>query len=186
MNTIDIKAVVPNNDFEALHQAFSAFKEANDQRLVQIEHRLSSDVITEEKLQRIDRTLDETKRRLDLQMIERARPSFDLGYKSHSDSHEREHKTAFRAYARAGESEGLKAIEEKAMTIGSGPDGGYLVPVPAETEILRRLLSFRPFVRLPVCDKYQQPRIKKPSHFQAQPLAGSQRRMHGRNRPINK
>ena len=144
MNTIDIKAVVPNNDFEALHQAFSAFKEANDQRLVQIEQRLTSDVITEEKLQRIDRTLDETKRRMDLQMIERARPSFDLGYKSHSDSHEREHKTAFRAYARAGESEGLKAIEEKAMAIGSGPDGGYLVPVPAETEILRRLAIISP------------------------------------------
>ena len=36
------------------------------------------------------------------------------------------------------------ALEEKALSIGSGPDGGYLVPQPAESEILRRMASISP------------------------------------------
>ena len=39
MTTVDIKSITPETDFEALHRTFSAFKEANDQRLMQIEHR---------------------------------------------------------------------------------------------------------------------------------------------------
>ena len=31
------------------------------------------------------------------------------------------------AYAKSGETSGLKSLEEKALSTGSGPDGGYLV-----------------------------------------------------------
>ena len=59
---------------EELHRAFSAFRETNDERLGQIERRLTSDVVTEEKLSRIDRALDETKSRLDRFALDNARP----------------------------------------------------------------------------------------------------------------
>ena len=138
---VETKAIA---DLDSLHRAFAAFRETNDERLAQIEGRLSADVITEEKLSRIDRALDETKSRLDAQMIERARPRLALSEKSALDPAEREHKAAFRAYMKSGESVGLKTLEAKAMTEGSGPDGGYLVPIPAEREIMRRIANISP------------------------------------------
>jgi HK97 family phage major capsid protein len=60
-----------------------------------------------------------------------------------------EYKSAFVHYMRSGETSGLKrlelkSLEEKALSAGSGPDGGYLVPSPAEIEILRRLAQISP------------------------------------------
>jgi HK97 family phage major capsid protein len=131
-------------DLDGLHRAFSAFRETNDERLAQIEGRLSADVLTEEKLSRIDRALDETKSRLDAQAIERARPRLALSEKSAADPFAREHKMAFHAYMKSGEVGGLKSLEEKAMSDASGPDGGYLVPIPAEQEIMRRIANISP------------------------------------------
>jgi HK97 family phage major capsid protein len=45
---------------------------------------------------------------------------------------------------RSGESAGLRALEVKAMSVGSNPDGGYLVPPEVETEIGRRLANVSP------------------------------------------
>ncbi|QGM96320.1 phage major capsid protein [Methylocystis parvus] len=126
-----------------LNRAFSAFKEANDERLAQIETRMGGDAVTEEKLARIDLALDETKSRLDRLALDLSRPR--LGEGARMEEHgAREHKSAFDHYMRSGEAGGLKALEAKAMSRGSGPDGGYLVPVPAEREILRRLAKFSP------------------------------------------
>ncbi len=129
---------------ESFQRAFAAFRETNDERLAQIDTRLSADVLTEEKLARIDRTLDETKARLDAQALERARPKLALSEKSIDDTQTREHKAAFRSYMKSGEVSGLKALEGKAMTEGSGPDGGYLVPIPAEREIMLRIANISP------------------------------------------
>lgn len=57
-----------------LNRAFSAFKETNDERLTQLESRLCADVVTEEKLLRIDQALDDTKSRLDRLALEMSRP----------------------------------------------------------------------------------------------------------------
>ncbi len=43
-----------------------------------------------------------------------------------------------------GESAGLRALEVKAMSVGSNPDGGYLVPPEIETEIGKRLTLISP------------------------------------------
>jgi predicted phage gp36 major capsid-like protein len=45
--------------------AFEAFKDANDQRLAEIETRLGADIVTTEKVDRISRAIDEQKRSLD-------------------------------------------------------------------------------------------------------------------------
>ncbi len=116
--------------FDDFARAFEAFKEANDERLGQIETRLSTDALTEEKLARIDGALDDAKRRIDRLSLDRARPP--LGTDTPRDPLLHEHKAAFRAYMRSGEAAGLKRLEEKALSAGSGPDGGYLVPETVE------------------------------------------------------
>lgn len=128
--------------FDEMHRIFHAYKDANEERLSEIEQKLSSDVIIEEKVARIDAALDDQRRKMDRILIEKSRPLLAASEKSEPFS--REHKSAFRNYMRTGEALGLKGIEEKALSAGSGPDGGYLVPVPAEREILRRMANISP------------------------------------------
>ena len=113
--------------------AFEAFKDANDERLEQIEKRMSADVVTVEKVERINKALDD----LALKM---KRPH--LG--GAGNDQPTEHKKAFEAYVRKGETHGLFDLEAKAMSIGSSPDGGYLVPAETETEIGRLLSNASP------------------------------------------
>ena len=123
--------------------AFAAFKETNDDRLRQIEGRLGADVVTEEKLARIDAALDAARTRLDRISLERARPPLADG-PAHEDGAAQEHKAAFGLYVRAGESGGLKRLEAKALSAGSGPDGGYLAPDSLERTVLQRLATLSP------------------------------------------
>ncbi len=129
---------------DELHRAFAAFRETNDERLDQLEARFSADVVTEEKLARIDQALDDTRARVDRFALERSRPGLGGEGTVSGQTASREHKAAFRSYMRSGDSAGLKALEEKALSAGSGPDGGYLVPEPAEREILQRMAAISP------------------------------------------
>lgn len=127
-----------------LARAFDAFKAENDARLGQIERRTGLDPLTEEKLARIDAALDQASTRLDRLSLDRARPPLLGGGAPRGDGIAEEHKAAFDLYVRAGESGGLKGLEAKAMSAGSGPDGGYLVPETVEREVLRRLAERSP------------------------------------------
>jgi HK97 family phage major capsid protein len=142
MTAIETKSVASDAVIDEMHRVFGAFRETNDERLTQIERRLSSDVVTEEKLTRIDAALDDTRKRMDRMLVEKSRPP--LAGEQREEPLSREHKAAFRSYMRTGEAAGLKGMEEKALSAGSGPDGGYLVPVPAEREILRRMANISP------------------------------------------
>jgi HK97 family phage major capsid protein len=142
MSCDETKSAAADDIIGDLNHAFVAFKETNDERLAQIEAKLSADTLTQEKLARIDRALDETKNRLNRVNLDLARPR--IGADAEIDPQALQHKSAFNLYMRAGEASGLKALEAKAMSASSGPDGGFLVPVPAEREILRRLAHFSP------------------------------------------
>lgn len=147
--------------FDEFHRAFSAFKDANDERLAQIETRLSSDVVTEEKLERIDRALDDARRRLDGFALDRARPRLAANEPMRDESAAREHKHAFLRYMRSGETSSLKQMEAKALSAGSGVDGGYLVPQPAEREILRRLAAASPIRAIASVREISGPSLRK-------------------------
>ncbi|MBM6581375.1 phage major capsid protein [Microvirga sp. BT689] len=143
---VETKAVSDDvaSAFEDFARAFEAFKDANDTRLSEIETRLTSDVVTDEKLARIDGALDDAKRRIDRMALERSRPPLAGGTDAPRDLAQGEHKAAFHSYVRTGEAAGLKRLEEKALSAGSGPDGGYLVPDTVEREVLRRLSGVSP------------------------------------------
>src|SRR6185312_6490178 len=114
--------------------AFEEFKRSNDERLAELERRGAVDPLTEDKLTRLNATLDGAKAALDRAMLERARPRLEGGDARVSGSDE--YKDAFSAYVKRG--------EEKALSIGSNPDGGYLVPTETETEINRMLAAISP------------------------------------------
>ncbi|HEY8580003.1 MAG TPA: phage major capsid protein, partial [Beijerinckiaceae bacterium] len=139
---VETKAFETGDPVADVQRVFAAFRETNDERLAQIERRLSADVVTEEKLARIDRALDETKQRIDLEILRRARPA--KSGEAEDDPQGREHKAAFRSYMRTGDAGELAAFERKALSAGSGPDGGFLVPHPAEREILQRMAAISP------------------------------------------
>ena len=87
----------------------------------------AADPLTDEKLARIDRALDEAKRVADDLAIKAARPRL-AGGGGVSAPAVREHKAAFDAYVRSGDDGSLRALEQKALSVGTGTDGGYLVP----------------------------------------------------------
>jgi HK97 family phage major capsid protein len=118
---------------------FEEFKAANDERLSEVERR-AADVVTEDKVERINAVLT---RRLDELALKSARPSFGRE-RAAQGADALEHKAAFDAYMRSGESAGLRALEVKAMSAGSSPDGGYVVPVEIERSIGRRLAALSP------------------------------------------
>lgn len=131
---IPAEAVVTHAE---MMRAFEEFKQVNDQRL---DHR-QSDVLLNEKLVRIDRAIDTQGRRLEELTLKSARPAFGQGYSRPGSV---EHKAAFETYVRSGENTNLRALELKALSTGSNPDGGFLVPPEIETQISQRLVAISP------------------------------------------
>ena len=126
--------------FDTFMRGFEAFKQANDERLGEIERKLSADIVTVDKVERINRALDEQKRAVDQLVLKGRRPA--LGGEAPRSVAALEHKAAFEAYVRAGNEEPIRRFEEKALTVAS--DGGYTVPEETEREIGRRLAAVSP------------------------------------------
>jgi HK97 family phage major capsid protein len=144
--TPETKAGIPSSDaqdvYDAMMRTFEEFKSENDGRLKAIEQR-KGDGLNEEKLARIDAALNGHQQQLDAISLKSARPALE-GRRAVQDASAREHKSAFDDYVRSGEAAGLRALEMKAMSIASNPDGGYLVPIELETEIGQRLANISP------------------------------------------
>ncbi|HTT98961.1 MAG TPA: phage major capsid protein [Rhizomicrobium sp.] len=128
--------------FDDFLREFDAFKQANDERLAQMEKR-SADVVTDEKVDRINRALDEQKRALDALTLEAARPIIG-GERKAVPYQVRERKQAFDRYVRKGDAGGLDTLELKALSAGSNADGGYTVPLEIESVIDRVLAKASP------------------------------------------
>jgi HK97 family phage major capsid protein len=130
-----------NAAFAEVWTAFEAFKEANEERLAEMERKAGPDVVTTEKVDRIARALDEQKRAMDGLILRQNRPV--LG-RPDGMTVKSQHASAFEAYVRSGDDRHLRGLEAKAMSYGSGQDGGYLVPDELEAAIGRRLAKISP------------------------------------------
>src|SRR5262249_47080077 len=137
---LETKAGIPHDTVvtrDEMMRAFESFKEANDERLSAIE-RKASDGLHDEKVERLNARLDEL-------ALKNARPVFAREGWAAQMPGAREHKMAFDSYLRHGESTGLRALEVKtAMSAGSNPDGGYVVPVEIEQAIGERVNAISP------------------------------------------
>ncbi|WP_182085596.1 phage major capsid protein [Aureimonas sp. ME7] len=128
--------------FDDFMEAFDAFREANDDRLDQIEKRMSADVLTDEKAERISKAMDEHEKRMERLVLKGLRPP--AGGAETASGQPSEHRSAFEAYVRGGDESRLRRLEEKAMSGLVGADGGFLVPSETEVEIGRRLAAVSP------------------------------------------
>ncbi|MBL0371070.1 phage major capsid protein [Rhizobium sp. KVB221] len=158
----EIKAVPDTiaDAFDGFMGAFEAFKDANDRRLSEIERKLTADVITTEKVDRINKAIDEQKKVIDQFVIRKARPALGRGEANSFEA--MEHKAAFEAYIRRGDEAGLREVESKAFSTGAAADGGYLVPNETDTEIGRRLSVVSPIRSLATVRQVSGHVLKKP------------------------
>jgi HK97 family phage major capsid protein len=126
-----------------LMRAFDEFKEANDQRLSE---KRSVDVLLEEKIERLDSAIAAQTQRLEAIELKQARPAIGNEPRLPEPANQPviEHKAAFDAYVRGGDTANLRALEQKALSGGSNPDGGFLVPPEIEYKIGERLFNISP------------------------------------------
>jgi HK97 family phage major capsid protein len=125
--------------FEDLQVGFNEFKTKNDERLKQIEQKGSADVVTTQAVETINAKLGEMQAKLDLKIVEGKRPiikGYD-GLDREITAAETEHRKGWQGYFRKGNETGLRELEEKALSVGTNSDGGFLVPVQLEQNITR-------------------------------------------------
>lgn len=135
----------------ALGHAWEQFKQVNDTRLNDIERKGYADPLYDEHLNNISESLDNYKKRLD--QIETAynRPSLgEESVKSDAAFSQKngEHSKAFRNYLRKGMDGGLEALQTKALSVGSDPDGGYLVTPSMSATIVQAIFETSPMRQL--------------------------------------
>lgn len=120
----------PDNTADAITkiaQAFEAFKVKNDERLAEIEKKGSSDVVTTEQVDKINA---EITRLSDIQtelQKKAARPAIGRDGKEITPE-AKAHKDAFSQFLRKGTDQGLKDIEQKALSMATGADGSFTLP----------------------------------------------------------
>ncbi|QBK30090.1 phage major capsid protein [Roseitalea porphyridii] len=144
--------------FDDFMRAFEAFKQANDERLRELETQLGEDAVSADKVDRINDAVDEQKRVLERLIAKASRPGAGGALFGASG----EHKAAFERYVRKGDENGLRRLEGKAMSYGSGPDGGFLVPPETETAIAGRLRDLSPIRALATVRQVTGAVLKKP------------------------
>ncbi len=158
----EIKAYAdtPEAAYDDFMHMFEEFRQANDTKLRELEQKLSADVLTTEKADRINKAMTDHQKMMEQMVLKQARPQ--LGRPGAQTLEAREHKAAFETYIRRGDEAGLRALEAKAFSTGSAPDGGMLVPDELDTNIGRRISAVSPMRALATVRKVSAANLKKP------------------------
>jgi HK97 family phage major capsid protein len=132
----------------ALGNAWEQFKAVNDQRLRDIERKGAADPLDMHQLDKINDALDGYKDRLARMEIAVSRPGKLLDGNLIESGASAEHKAAFCQYLRKGADSHLQALEKKALSVGSDPDGGYLVTSSMSQTIVKTIFETSPLRKL--------------------------------------
>lgn len=117
-----------------LKASFEEFQAKNDKRIDAIESEKGKLAGEVETLNGKLSELDELKSALEAELAAVKRPGGGPVSKDVA-----EHKSAFELFVRKGKDDGLAELEQKAMQIGSDPDGGYAVPEELDRNIISAL-----------------------------------------------
>ncbi|KAB0679952.1 phage major capsid protein [Aureimonas leprariae] len=147
--------------FGEFMRAFESFREENDGRLAEIEKRMSADVVTDEKVDRISKALDEHEKRVERLVLKEMRPRLG-GTGETAAGAPSEHRQAFESYVRGGDERGFRRMEEKALSSLTGSDGGFVVPPETEREIGKRLAALSPIRAIAAVRTVSTQVLKKP------------------------
>ncbi len=118
--------------------AFDAFKQTNDQRLAEIEKKQCADVLTTEKLQRIEGAMDEQKSALNRMSMRQSAPALS----GNPAMGQALINPAWEQYIRKGDASRLSEI--KSLSSGVDTDGGYVAPAETQAQIDRLLSEASP------------------------------------------
>lgn len=126
------------NAIEAQGVAWEQFKKANDERLAKIEGKAAdaapADLV--EKVITINEDISKLGKEVDAIVKRNARASVSGDRKEMTEA-QLEHKAAFKTFLRTGKDNGLAELQQKAMNMGSDPNGGYLVDEEMDATINR-------------------------------------------------
>ena len=148
--------------FSTFMRTFETFKQENDDRLSEIERRGNTDPLAEDKVDRINDTLDAQARQIEEMKLAMSRPALDAGRMSVGSIEAKAHGLAWGQYMRRGEVRGLQGFEAKALSAGSDPDGGYLVPSETERMIERVVADISPIRAIASVRQISSGTYKKP------------------------
>ena len=132
----------------SLGNAWEQFKQINDTRLSEIERKGSADGLYEEHLSNINMALDNYRSRLDTIETAYNRPVLGDDMSNKKSASNGEYSKAFRNYLRKGMEGGLEALQTKALSVGSDPDGGYLVTPHMSSKIVQAIYETSPMRQL--------------------------------------
>ena len=118
MHDYDIQT--PLDDFA---RTFEEFKSTNNERIEALEKGLPQDSLEEEKMARLEISLEKAEKRLKQMEVLLSRPAVETTRESYSG-----HANAFMEYIRKGLDHSLHGYEQKALSTTPDRDGGYLVP----------------------------------------------------------
>jgi len=150
MDNNEVKSAV-----ETLGKTFESFKEANDERLAQVEAKGSADPVTEAKLSKIEKDMDKF---ADMEISMKAqseaqkksaesmakletiisRPGF-----ANDSKMESKHVQIFDKWLRKGK-ENLTPDEVKVLTVGNDTTAGYLAPPEYVRELIKGIVEYSP------------------------------------------
>ncbi|SIQ13896.1 phage major capsid protein [Marinobacterium stanieri] len=134
---------------EEFGQKFEEFKSKNDKRIDALESEKGKLSETVETLNGKLTDLDKYKKELEEELAALSRP----GATGTDAKAKAEHKAAFDRFMRKGHDDGLRELEQKALSTDSDPDGGYIVTEEVDTSIervmgdmgvMRQLATVRP------------------------------------------
>ncbi len=121
-------------------EAFEAFKDANDERLGELEAKAGEDVVLAEKVERINAALTEQKAAIDRMALDARRPAL-----ARAAAPVDERKAAFLSYMRSGDA---SRLESKALSTGTGAEGGYLAPEETAAAVAAAVTAASPMRRI--------------------------------------
>ncbi|MCF6195717.1 MAG: phage major capsid protein, partial [Emcibacter sp.] len=125
---------------ENLTRSFETFKCANDERLAEIEAKGQADILTEEKLTRMNKDLDKLQATANGLQAAANRPG--LSAKEGQDVAALERKRQFfDGFIRKGHE---VKLDQKALSTDVNTDGGFAVPVELDQMIEKRLRDLSP------------------------------------------
>jgi len=131
-----------------LATAWEQFKSVNDARLAEIEKRGSADVLFTAQLEKISTVLDSYKSDVDQVKAAVARPADGAKTEAKNTAAVDEYKQAFNMYLRKGHEKGLEDLQLKALSVGTDPEGGYLVTPQMSSDITKIIFESSPIRQL--------------------------------------
>ncbi len=140
---IAVRAEAPAN-IEQLARGFEAFKETHTQQITEIKKGLE-DVVTAEKLEKINAALTELQTAVDDQAKIQAAAKLGDGAVIGDIQADPEYTAAFKAHMRRGDK--APADVQAAMSKGTDADGGYVAPIEWDRTIGEKLKRISPMRR---------------------------------------